>query len=257
MGSKRPPQSASESVGLSEEFGVRYLHLGDTPWVQSALRLDQPDQLELEYVRQMTAWLGFLHAPPRIALLGLGGGSLARWNWRNLRASKTIALEHNPGVILAARTMFGLPADGPRLQVLAQDAGQWLGGAPAGTFGVVLVDLYDGQARGPILESEAFYQGCRNLLSDSGGIVVCNLFGDPRRLGRSVKRLRRVFAGRVLLLPPTHEGNTVALAFHGPLLRVATSALRCRLEFLEARFGWPYTAWLAGPASVLAEHITI
>jgi len=146
-------RSRHESVSFSELDGVRYLHLGDSPWVQSAIRLEAPHELELEYVQQMTGWLLFLHAPAQIALLGLGGGSLARWNLRHLRQSRLVAIEHNPAVILAARSMFGVPAEGPRFAIVAKDALEWVQAARPATYGVVQVDLYDSEADGPVLDS--------------------------------------------------------------------------------------------------------
>ncbi len=242
-----------ESVSFSELDGVRYLHLGDSPWVQSAVRLDAPQTLELEYVRQMTGWLLFLHAPAQIAMLGLGGGSLASWNLRYLRRTRVVAVEHNPAVILAAKTMFGLPAEGPRFEVVAQDALQWAKAAPARHFGVVQVDLYDSAARGPVLDTVDFYRTVRNLLMDSGGLLVVNLFGLAQGLKHSLAHLREAFDDRILLLAPSHAGNRIAIGFHGPPLRIDPVALSKRVAWLEQRFGFPYGSWLEGTETLRAE----
>src|SRR5260370_13616642 len=45
-------------VTFSEEGCVRYLHFG-TEWVQGAMRITQPDHIELEYAQQMLACLLF------------------------------------------------------------------------------------------------------------------------------------------------------------------------------------------------------
>lgn len=235
-----------ESVSFSELDGVRYLHLGDSPWVQSAIRLDAPHALELEYVQQMTAWLLYLHAPTEIALLGLGGGSLARWNLRHLRQSRLVAVEHNPAVILAAKSMFGLPAEGPRFEIVAQDALKWAQTARPASFGVVQVDLYDSEADGPVLDSVDFYRAIRGLLPDSGGIVSVNLFGRPQSLKKSVSHLNVAFDSRIRLLSPSRAGNRVALCFHGPSFQVDHGLLSKRASWLEARFGFPYSRWLGG-----------
>ena len=66
----------------------RFLHFGlDT--VQSAMRLDDPDRLSLRYTRKMMAFLLFNRAPERILLLGLGGGSLAKFCYRRLPAPRS------------------------------------------------------------------------------------------------------------------------------------------------------------------------
>ena len=43
-------------VTISESDGVRYLHLG-TPWIQGAMRIDEPLAIDLEYVRRMMVWM--------------------------------------------------------------------------------------------------------------------------------------------------------------------------------------------------------
>lgn len=235
-----------ESVSFSELDGVRYLHLGDSPWVQSAIRLDAPHALELEYVQQMTAWLLFLHAPKQIVLLGLGGGSLARWNLRHLRQSRLVAVEHNPAVVLAAKSMFGLPPEGPRFEIAEQDAFEWVKAAHPSTYGVVQVDLYDSGADGPVLDSVDFYRATRRLLPDSGGLLAVNLFGRPQALKKSLTHLKIAFDERIRLLAPTQAGNRVALCFHGPSFQVDPNLLVKRSNWLETRFGFSYSSWLEG-----------
>ena len=52
-------QAQFAPVTFSEEGGVRTLHFG-THWVQGAMRIKKPDQIELEYAQQMMAGLLFL-----------------------------------------------------------------------------------------------------------------------------------------------------------------------------------------------------
>jgi spermidine synthase len=66
-------------VNFSDYNGVRCLHLG-TEWVQGSMKLDDPYEIELEYVQRMMAWLLFVeptrrgHAPCDAA----GAGRRAR-----------------------------------------------------------------------------------------------------------------------------------------------------------------------------------
>jgi spermidine synthase len=94
-------------VTFSEEGGVRFLHFG-TEWVQGAMRISKPLHIELEYAQQMMAWLLFLETPERIVQLGLGTGALTKFSHRFLPHAKVEAVELNPAVIVAARTMFAL-----------------------------------------------------------------------------------------------------------------------------------------------------
>ena len=66
------------SVEVSEEDGVRSLHLGGDA-IQSSIRLDRPDELALDYTRAMMAFLLFQPLPREVLMIGLGGGSMARY----------------------------------------------------------------------------------------------------------------------------------------------------------------------------------
>ena len=72
------PQRDDTGITLSEEDGVRYLHFG-SPWVQGAMRIARPWALEIDYVRDMMAWLLFLAPPGRILQLGLGAAALTKY----------------------------------------------------------------------------------------------------------------------------------------------------------------------------------
>ena len=114
--------------------------------------------------------------------------------------------------------------------------------AQAGRYGVVQVDLYDEHARGPVLDSEAFYRDCRRVLAEPG-ICVVNLFGSHRSFAPNIARLSGAFGGRVMALPATPAGNRIVLGFAGPPLRIEWTALEQRARWLEQRYGWPALRW--------------
>lgn len=231
-------------VTLSEFGGIRYLHFG-SEWVQGAMRLSRPFDLELAYVRQMMAWLLFLEPPAEILQLGLGAASLTKFCHQRLAPSRVTAVELSDEVIDAARAWFALPPDDARLRVVQADAGHFLKSPAArGRFGVVQVDLYDRAAAGPVLDSLPFYRRCREALAEPG-IVVVNLFGEHHSYERSRERLDRVFGGRLLRLAPVPEGNTVVMGFAGPPLEIPVALLTRRAEAIEAAWGLPARRWLS------------
>lgn len=238
-----PPAS---DITLSEEGGVRYLHFG-SPWVQGAMRIRRPFDIELDYVQRMMAWLLFLSPPPRLLQLGLGAGALTKFSHRRLPATRTVAIERDPAVIDAARRWFRLPEDDERLQVRCADAGEFVRrpARPGEAFGVIQVDLYDSEARGPVLDSEAFYRDCRTQLDDVG-ILVVNLFGSGPAYRPGLQRLRDAFDDRVLALAPVPAGNVVCLAFQGPPIDVTFGQVQRRASQVARRFGLPARQWLAG-----------
>ena len=232
-------------VTFSEEGGVRYLHFG-TEWVQGAMRLRKPQHIELEYAQQMMAWLLFLETPKRIVQLGLGAAALTKFAHRFLKGAKIEAVELNPAVVVAARTMFELPADDPRLTVHEADAWDFVNNRTNhGTIGALQIDVYDATARGPVLDSVAFYRAVRACLTHAG-IVTVNLFGDHPSFVRNMKRLNEAFDGRVFALPEVHDGNRVAIAFSGPTLNVPFATLQQRAKLIEAQLGLPARKWIKG-----------
>ena len=73
------------TVGISEERGVRYLHLGST-LIQGAMRLSRPFSLELEYTREMMMPLVLRTQrewPRSVLQVGLGAASITRFLYRH------------------------------------------------------------------------------------------------------------------------------------------------------------------------------
>jgi spermidine synthase len=230
-------------VTFSEERGVRYLHFG-TEWVQGAMRLNKPDRIELEYAQQMMAWLLFLETPKRVVQLGLGAAALTKFAYRYLTNARVEAVELNPAVVVAARTMFALPPDDARLTVREADAWDFVHDrANHGAIGALQIDLYDATARGPVHDSLAFYRAVRACLTDAG-MATINLFGDHPSFVRNMKQLNAAFDGRVIALPEVHEGNRIALAFSGPALEIPYVALKQRAKLIEDKLGLPARRWV-------------
>lgn len=231
---------------LSEFDGVRFLHL-DSIWVQGAMRIRKPDQLELEYIQRMCAWmlwrepatLGDGHA----VQLGLGAAALTRFCHGPLRM-KTTAVEINPEVIAACRQWFRLPGNDARLTVVNEDAARWVASdAHLQSVDVLNVDLYDHDAASPVLDDEAFYAACRGVLAD-GGLMTVNLFGRSASFARSALRIARAFGSdQVWSLAPTKEGNTVVVAARGVQVP-HREVLEQRAANIETRFKLPARKWL-------------
>jgi spermidine synthase len=232
-------------VTFSEEGGVRYLHFG-TEWIQGAMRIKETHHIELEYAQQMMAWLLFLETPKRVVQLGLGAAALTKFAHRFLKRAHVEAVELNPAVVIAARTMFGLPHDDARLTVHETDAWDFVHDhVNHGTIGVLQIDLYDATARGPVHDSIAFYRAVRTCLADAG-VVTINLFGDHPSFERNMKHLNAAFGNRVIALPEVHEGNRVVLAFSGPALDVPFAVVERRAKLIEEKLGLPARKWLRG-----------
>jgi spermidine synthase len=196
---------------ITEHQGVRFLHLG-TSWIQGAMRLAKPDQIELEYVRMMMIWLLFCPRPRHLGLLGLGCGALAKFCYQRFPQADVTVAELNPNVIAAARALFGLPENDRRLDVRQMDAFDLVRDPrQRGRLDVLQVDLYDEHARGPVLDSPEFYQACADCLSEQG-IMTVNVFGEFDNYERNLHNMGLAFDA-VVWLPEVDDANIIALAF--------------------------------------------
>lgn len=242
----RKDQAELVGATMSEQDGVRFLHL-DSIWIQGAMRIAKPNQLELEYIQRMMAWM--LWRPEaeltegHAVQLGLGAAAITRFCHKVLRM-RTTAVEINPTVIHACRLWFRLGDDDKLLSVVNADAARWVRD-PANRHSaqVLNVDLYDHDAAAPVLDDEEFYAACRDVL-DEGGLMTVNLFGHASSFGRSAGRIARVFGlDQVWSLRPTREGNTVIVAArHVDVPDRET--LAARAANIEQRFGLPARKWL-------------
>lgn len=242
--SRRPARKPKFApVTLSEQDGVRYLHFG-TEWVQGAMRIRKPDWPELEYAQQMMAWMLFIDAPRAIAQLGLGAGTLTKFCYRQFPEASVTAVELNASVIAICASMFKLPPNDERLQVLEMDALDFVED-PANheAFDVLQCDLYDATARGPVLDTPEFYRACANCLAPQG-IMTVNLFGDHPSYNKNLKAMKFAFA-HVICLPEVHEGNVVALCFK-TRPAIDKEALAARAAGIVAATKLPAKSWVKG-----------
>jgi len=141
----------------------------------------------------MIGFLLFRPAPARIAMIGLGGGSLARYCASKLPDADFTAVEVSAAVI-ALRDRFGVPPDGPRFRVLCEDGAEFVR-RPGPPLDVLLVDGFDREGQPERLSTAAFYDACRDRLT-AGGVLVVNLHSGDAGDAACVGRIGTAFAGR-------------------------------------------------------------
>jgi spermidine synthase len=187
----------------------RFLHF-DFAAIQSAMETKNPQRLALAYTRKMMAFLLFHRRPKRILLLGLGGGSLAKFCYGNLPAASLTAVEVNRDVI-AMRDEFGIPEDDDRFRVVNCNGAAYLTGATQ-PKDVILADACDRKGVAVDLDSVDFYRTARSRLS-IGGVFVANICGDRFSTAAHLARIRDGFDGEMLSLQVQKDGNVIAFGF--------------------------------------------
>jgi spermidine synthase len=188
---------------VSHEGGVLTLHFG-SDFIQSQMLVGDPGFLAFAYTRTMMSFEWFMPQPREIAIIGLGGGSIAKWCHRHHPQSRLTVVEINPHVI-AVRD-------------------------------VLLIDCFTTDRLPAELCSQRFYDHCREALADSG-LMVANLCWQKHT--GIISRIRKSFGGQVLS-SSDDDGNTVVFGCKGKLLwpdDEDEASLRSRVKRFERKHG--------------------
>jgi spermidine synthase len=231
MGKSKP------SIAVSEARGVRTLHVGGEA-IQSSMRLEDPFALALDYTRCMMAFLLFHPDPRRALMIGLGGGSLAKFFYKRLKKASLKVIELDPRVLAAAREHFALPSD---LEVEIGDGAEALHPECCDTL---VVDAFQDELHVPKLASAEFYDGAFLALEEPGALVV-NFMNDDPKFDQTLQRLERAFGGAVVVMPALYDPNILAFALKGLASTLSWRELRRRAEALESRLGLPFTRYVS------------
>jgi spermidine synthase len=214
------------SIDIREEAGVRTLHFGSS-WIQGAMRIARPWNLELDYTKEMMASLLLREEsrfPRKVLLIGLGAASLTKYLYRNYPLAKLTVVEIEPAVVAAARQFFKLPEDPLRVNMVIGDGVEYVMASDK-NWDLILVDGFDADARAGALDTLPFYQAAQARLS-SNGIMAVNLLGRSKGFAASVERIQAAFEGRALAFPSCDSGNTIAFGAAGDAIRIDLDDLK-------------------------------
>lgn len=197
--------------------------------VQSRMDLRAPDALLLEYTRVMMGFLLHQPAPQSIAMVGLGGGSLAKFCHRYLPDSSITVVEISLDVI-ALREAFAIPSDSERFSVLHGDAAEFFRYNDT-RFDVLLLDGFDANGVPPQLDTPQFYSDCQRALSP-GGVLVTNLHATVGDYTQTLQRLAHAFSEAPLAVPCGQGSNHLVFAKNDPARTLhAFREVRCPDNF--------------------------
>lgn len=221
------------TITIREEAGVRYLHFG-SEWVQGAMRIARPASLELEYTRELMFPLLLRNEPEwpaSVLQIGLGSASITRFLRKHRPLARITVVEISDEVVAAARQFFKL-RDDPRLAIEMGDGHDFVARSRR-EYDLVVVDGFDERGRTGMLDTLPFYVNLRARLAIDG-LAAVNLV-DRRRgaANASAARIASAFDGRALALPPSTDGNTIAIAAEGKGAGATIAQLRTRATALK------------------------
>jgi spermidine synthase len=207
--------------------------------IQSRMRRSAPDELVLSYTQAMMAFLLFMAAPRQVLIAGLGGGSLAKFCYRHLPATRITSVEISQEVI-ALRSRFHIPPDDDRFQVTQGDFADFIDGKTA-IADVILLDGYDAEGIPASLAGSSFNARCKQALT-TNGILVANINLGALNNSVDARRALEQAVGKTVAIRSAAGHNDILLAFRDEALADMPDvpALKARAIALREQTGMDF-----------------
>ena len=222
------------SVDVSELNGVRSMHIGSDT-IQSSMSISDPFFLELNYTKAMSLCFAFNKLPKEILVVGLGGGSIAKFFYKHSRKAVINIVELNLQVINVAKAYFKIPQS-KRFNIIKGDAISYLFDYEM-EYDILLSDAFDDIGIPEDFCTMEYFSLCKSRLSHHG-IFMINLWGSDPKTMLYIDRIRSVFEGRVLYAASDNPGNIIVFAFNSLPLELRISSLKLRIKHLEKQFNF-------------------
>ena len=222
-------------IEVVDQGQVRSLHFGSDAR-QSAMVLHDPLYLALSYTRAMCSALLLSDTPQQILLLGLGGGSLAKFLLHHYPDATIDAVELRPQVCEVARRFFSL-TETPNLHLHFGDAAYYIRTRPTAQppYDLLFIDAFGGDGMTESVCHSDFFTACNTHLSDRG-ILVMNLWGKEHHpVDKVIRQLEGAHGYPVLRLPVEGRENVIVLAGKQSLVGLKLESLEPRAKRLESQ----------------------
>ena len=199
-------------VEITQDQHIRSLYFGNDA-KQSSIDLSQPQRLVLSYTRAMMSCLIFNPEPQKVLMIGLGGGSLARFLLHHYPACLIDAVEIRRDVVKLAHGYFCLP-EKTNLRIYQGDAAEFLINQDDQFSGydLILVDAFNHDGVADSVKQSHFFSSCYDRMNNNGLLSV-NLWKDQaEHCTNTIHSLERAFDNTLLELPVKDKGNLIMLA---------------------------------------------
>ena len=202
-------------------------------YVQSSMSTRDPISLEFSYTRKMMGFLLFQRQTRSILMLGLGGGSLAKYCYAHLPQCRIDVVEIDPYVI-GFRDQFCIPADDQRFRVIHDDAASYIEHCQS-PVDVIMLDAFDRNGFPASTNNCEFYRKTRRLLSPDG-LLVANLAGSRAERITHLNAIRDSFDDHLLILQIGDDGNHVVVAFENESFELCWRSIEKKAKLLQDRY---------------------
>lgn len=232
-------------IEVVDNKGERALHFGSSAR-QSSMLLSEPNRLHSLYARAMMALLLFHEQPKEALMIGLGGGTIAKFMLHQFADCRLKIVEYRSSVLKVARSHFGLPFD-PRMKIkigcgaahVAQQSREL-----RELYDLVVIDAYNHDGMAAEVSSINFFDHCRTLMT-ANGLLVINLWGSDKEMFRQVTwNLGQVFQWRMLFLPVRNRGNVIGFGFGEQFAKLHMKDLTEKAKRLEQQYQLEFPLYL-------------
>ncbi|MBE1426930.1 spermidine synthase [Desulfomicrobium macestii] len=221
-------ESPYQTIFISEANGIRRMHVGSLLDRSSAMDLKDPYRHVYEYTAMMMLVSGYVDAPKKILVVGLGGGTVTRTLRMIYPDAEITNVEFDPEIVAMARQYFGYAEDA-KMKLVVEDARRWLRRTTE-QFDMILLDAYHGGYIPFHLTTREFLGIVRERLSQ-GGVVCSNTWISQALADRESATYHAVFGGFHHYIGKLST-NRIVMAAPGGL--PSPEVVRNRLAELEA-----------------------
>ena len=226
-------ESPYHHIVVSENAGVRYLKFGNNI-IQSAVYIDDPIGMKIEYTKYLTLPLLFKPDAQSLLTIGLGGGAVPRLLSEYLPQISTTAIEIDPAVVEIARQYFFIQ-DTPPYNIVVMDGRVFLMRNKS-KYDIIVLDAYDADAIPFHLTTLEFIKILKSRLNPSG-IAASNVWSsDVHLYNAMVKTYSEVFE-YIYRFKVFGKNNVIIVAADVKLSRF--DIIRKAASFQE-QFGFPF-----------------
>ncbi|MDH5184635.1 MAG: fused MFS/spermidine synthase [Gammaproteobacteria bacterium] len=222
-----------DNLDVVDSGSFRSLHF-DSASIQSRLLRSDPAELVIEYTQAMMLALAYQPAPRRVLLLGLGGGSQARFLLKYFPDCHIDAVEISPSVSELARRFFYLE-DSERLCIHHMDGAEYLRTHSEQTYDLILVDAFTRD--GPVdsmFEPKTLNAMYRSL--NKNGVCSINSWkDDPYLYAASCHEIQAAFARPLFDISLTDDPENIVLLI--PMQTLATKQLLRNSKHIQKQTG--------------------
>ncbi len=226
-------RSIEGDVRVWQQYDRRWLDFNDG-LIQSEIILNNPEILPLVLNRAMLAGVIFSELPKQVLLVGMGGGTTARYFASCFPDVVGDAVEKSKIVSELACSYFEFPV-GHNWQIHTEDIIDYVQDCSQ-KYDLIIIDIAIEQKTPQWLVERDFLKQCRSLLTEQGHIALNLLVDDSNEFLHYLSAIRDTFSRQTACLSLPNYRNTVIFAFNNPPQNVPKEPA-LDLSKLEAEWG--------------------